>query len=148
MAVLVGLAVEREAVGILAGQRAAQLVQQPGVADLVLGERREGDVLLEHGRDAGPLRVAEADHELVVGHGQQQIGDGRAQLRIEARRVEGRQVGLDQLASRLGESPLSFGRLVRPLLGRVELVAHHVAAGPLERAIERRLEQVRIGQVG
>ena len=51
-----------------------QLVQRPGVADLVLRDRAGRDVLLEHRRDAGPLGVPEADHELVVGQRQQQLG--------------------------------------------------------------------------
>ena len=37
------------------------------MSDLVLGDRREGDVLLEQGRDPGPLRVPPAEDKLVVG---------------------------------------------------------------------------------
>ena len=46
------------------------------VPELVLRERAHRDVLLEERRDARPLRVREAEHELVVGHRQQQDGEG------------------------------------------------------------------------
>ena len=42
------------------------------MAELVLGERADRDVLLEDRPDPGPLGVAEADDELVVGHRQQE----------------------------------------------------------------------------
>jgi len=70
------------------------------MADLVLGDRRESDILLEHRRDTGPFRVAEANHELVVRHRQQQIGDRGAQLWIKRRCVESRQIRLDELPCR------------------------------------------------
>jgi hypothetical protein len=44
-----------------------QLVERLGVPDLVLGQRRDGHVLLEDRGDPGPLRVPEADDELVIG---------------------------------------------------------------------------------
>ena len=43
-----------------------ELVDRARVADLVLRDRRERDVLLEHRRDARPLGVAPAEDELVV----------------------------------------------------------------------------------
>ena len=43
-----------------------QPVQRLGMAQLVLGERAHRDVLFEHRRDPRPLRVAPAEHELVV----------------------------------------------------------------------------------
>ena len=46
------------------------------MAQLVLGERADRHVLLEDGRDAGPLGVAEANHELVVRHREQQQREG------------------------------------------------------------------------
>ena len=73
VAVVVGLAVVGERVGIGAGQLAEQPVERGRVAQLVLGERAHRDVLLEERRDPGPLRVGEADHELVVGHRAEQL---------------------------------------------------------------------------
>src|SRR5204862_1217044 len=84
VAVLVGLTAEGELVGAGPGQLGEQLVEGLGVADLVLGEGAEGDVLLEQRRDAGPLRVPEAEHELVVGHAQQQLGEGGGDGLVEA----------------------------------------------------------------
>ena len=74
VAVALDRAVVRDRVGVAAvvehlGQ---QPVQRLGVAELVLGDRADRHVLLEHRRDPRPLRVAEADDELVVGHRQQQ----------------------------------------------------------------------------
>ena len=66
-------AVEGERVGVAAELARGELVQRPGVADLVLGDRREGDVLLERRRDAGPLRVAPAEDQLVVGGGEEEV---------------------------------------------------------------------------
>ena len=53
--VLARLAVERKLVRGRAELPRRELVQRPRVPDLVLRDRREGDVLLEHGRDARPL---------------------------------------------------------------------------------------------
>ena len=53
-----------------------QLVHRARVADLVLRDRRERDVLLEHGRDARPLRVAPAEDELVVSEPEQELVHG------------------------------------------------------------------------
>ena len=66
-AVLLGLAVEGERVRVLR----QQLVDGARVADLVLRDRRERDVLLEHRRDPRPLGVAPADDQLVVSDPQQ-----------------------------------------------------------------------------
>jgi hypothetical protein len=65
--------VERERVGVGAEVARSELVQRPRVSDLVLGDRRECDVLLEERRDARPLRVAPAEHELVVGQLEQEV---------------------------------------------------------------------------
>ena len=62
--------VERERVGV-AFRADDQLVHGARVPDLVLCDRGEGDVLLEHGRDAGPFGVAPAEDELVVSQAQQ-----------------------------------------------------------------------------
>jgi hypothetical protein len=59
-------AIERERVGVRPEPACDELVERPRVADLVLGDRRERDVLLEEGRDAGPLRVAPAQDQLIV----------------------------------------------------------------------------------
>ena len=61
------LPVERELVGGRAEVACRELVQRPRVPDLVLRDRGERDVLLQHGRDPGPLRVAPAEDQLVVG---------------------------------------------------------------------------------
>ena len=50
-----------------------QLVERPRVADLVLRDRRERDVLLEERRDPRPLGVAPAEDQLVVGELEQQV---------------------------------------------------------------------------
>ena len=68
-AVVVERAVERERVRVVG----EQLVHGARVADLVLRDRRERDVLLEHRRDPRPLRVAPADDELVVSQAEQQL---------------------------------------------------------------------------
>ena len=73
-AVLLGLAVERELVGGRAELRGSELVERSRVPDLVLRDRREGDVLLEERRDARPLRVAPAEDELVVGDREEEVG--------------------------------------------------------------------------
>ena len=72
MAVLGGLAVVGDGVRVGPGQLAEQAVQRRRVAQLVLGERAHRHVLLEERRDARPLGVGEADHELVVGHREEQ----------------------------------------------------------------------------
>ena len=72
-AVLLGLAVEGERVGIRPELRGGELVERPRVPDLVLRDRREGDVLLEERRDPRPLRVAPAEDQLVVGELKEQL---------------------------------------------------------------------------
>ena len=72
----VRLAVVGERVAIAVGQLGQQVVERGGVPQLVLGQRAHGHVLLEERRDAGPLGVAEADDELVVGHRQEQLAEG------------------------------------------------------------------------
>ena len=49
-----------------------QLVERPRVTDLVLRDRREGNVLLQERRNPGPLRVAPAEDQLVVSDLEQQ----------------------------------------------------------------------------
>ena len=131
VAVVVRLAVVGERVAVGAGQLGQQVVERRGVPQLVLGERAHRHVLLEERRDAGPLGVAEADDELVVGHGQEQLDRGRGRGGA-ATRHRGARLGLGLAGLRAR---------------RRELVAHDVAAGLLERAVERWLEQVRVGQV-
>jgi hypothetical protein len=72
-AVLLGLAVERELVCGRAELLRDELVERPRVADLVLRDRREGDVLLEERRNAGPLGVPPAEDQLVVSDRQEQL---------------------------------------------------------------------------
>jgi hypothetical protein len=74
---------ERDPVGIIPGQLGEQPVQRLRMADLVLRERAEGNVLLEQGSDPGPLGVPEAEHELVVRHAAEQPGE-----RVVGRLVE------------------------------------------------------------
>ena len=69
-AVFVRRAVERERVRV-AAVADDQLVDGARVADLVLRDRGEGDILLEHRRDPGPLRVAPSDDQLVVSQAEQ-----------------------------------------------------------------------------
>ena len=87
VAVLVGLAVVGDAVGVatVGPDFGEERVERRRVPELVLGERAHRHVLLEERRDARPLRVGEADDELVVGHGEQQLVDGVPSRRIEAR---------------------------------------------------------------
>ena len=92
VAVAVDRAAEGGVVGILSRELRAQAVEDAGMADLVLGERAEGHVLLQHGRDARPLRVKEALDELVVGERQQQLGEGFADIGRQALHVEPRHV--------------------------------------------------------
>jgi hypothetical protein len=64
--VLVRRSVERELVGGYTAIASNELVDRSRMADLVLRDRREGDVLLQQRSDAGPLGVAPAEDELVV----------------------------------------------------------------------------------
>jgi len=66
-AVLVRAAVEGQLVRGRAELARRQLVERPRVSDLVLRDRGEGHVLLEQRRDPGPLRVAPAEDQLVIG---------------------------------------------------------------------------------
>ena len=84
-AVVGRLAVESERVGVSSENARGQLVERPGVPDLALCDRREGDVLLQEGRDPGPLGVAPAEDELVVGEGEDRLdGCVRRCLRAHA----------------------------------------------------------------
>ena len=78
VAVVGGLAAVGDAIGVVIGQLGQQLVQRSRMTDLVLGDRAGRDVLLEHRRDPGPLRIPEADHELVVRGAENQLGEGVA----------------------------------------------------------------------
>ncbi len=69
--VLVLLATEREPVGVVAGDLRDERVVRGGVPDLVLRDRRERNVFLDMRREAGPLGVAVAQDQLVVGERQQ-----------------------------------------------------------------------------
>jgi len=94
VAVLLGRATQREAIGVVAGQPRHEPVDEGGVADLVLGDRREGHVLLDLRRHARPLRVMVTQDQLVVGPGQQIGGQRVARFRVQNNglcvRVEGR----------------------------------------------------------
>ena len=85
-AVLLGLAVERQRVGVGAELLGREVVEGARMPDLVLRDRREGDVLLEERRDPGPLRVAPAEDQLVVGELEQQrlTSAGRSRARSRA----------------------------------------------------------------
>src|SRR5205814_8386822 len=72
-AVLVGSTVEGKLVRGRATLACDQLVQRAGMADLVLRDRREGDVLFQQGRDTRPLGVAPAEDQLVVSDLQQEL---------------------------------------------------------------------------
>jgi len=78
-AVVLGRAVEGERVGVGAELARGELVQRSRMADLVLRDRREGDVLLERRRDPRPLRVPPAEQQLVIRDAEQEI-DPVAQL--------------------------------------------------------------------
>ena len=67
-AVLLRRAVERERVRVGVELDRRELVERARVADLVLRDRRERDVLLERRRDPRPLRVAPAEDQLVVSY--------------------------------------------------------------------------------
>jgi len=64
--VLVGIPVEGERVRVGSELLRRELVPGARMADLGLGDRREGDILFEEGRDARPLGVPPAQHQLVV----------------------------------------------------------------------------------
>ena len=87
-AVLLGRAVERERVGVGVEVARGELVQRPRVADLVLRDRREGDVLLEERRDARPLRVAPAEDQLVVGELKEQLVPARSRASFSRALIE------------------------------------------------------------
>ena len=83
MPVGIGLAAKGDPVGIVIGQAGQELVQRARVPDLVLRDRAGCHVLLQHRRDAGPLGVPEADHELVVSDAQDQLSERLAGGGIE-----------------------------------------------------------------
>src|ERR1700683_3606150 len=74
-AILFGLTAEREIVGLLAEQIADRLVESRSVRQLVLSDRRKGNVFCQDGGKAGPVGVAVAEHELIVGDAQEKIGE-------------------------------------------------------------------------
>ena len=120
-----------------------ELVQRPGVAELVLRDRADRDVLLEQRRDARPLGIHEPRDELVVGHGQQQLGERDPGLHLD----RSLQRGHDAILAMAARPVMALGARgglggARALACGRELVAHHVAAGLLERPVERRVEQV------
>jgi hypothetical protein len=71
--VLAGIPVEGELVGGDSPLACDELVESACVADLVLRDGRERDVLLQQRRDPRPLRVAPAEDELVVSDLQEQL---------------------------------------------------------------------------
>ena len=83
-AVLLRLAVEGERVGVRPELRGREVVERPRVPDLVLRDRREGDVLLEERRDPRPLGVAPAEDQLVVGELKEQLCPLAVQARCDA----------------------------------------------------------------
>ncbi len=132
-AVLLGLPVERERVGRRAELGRGELVQRPRVPDLVLGDRRERDVLLEEGRDPRPLRVPPAEDELVVGDREQEVGARRSLASALRSHVERAcslacllQPRLDRVAV---DAPVLHLELVRELVD----LAHGVARDEPER---------------
>jgi hypothetical protein len=76
--VALGRSIVSPGVGVAAvvGQVGQEPVERLRVTQLILRERAHRHVLLEHRRDAGPLRVGEADDELVVGHGEEKQREG------------------------------------------------------------------------
>ena len=87
-AVLVRCAVERERVGVGAELDGGELVERARVADLVLRDRRERDVLLERRRDPRPLRVAPAEDQLVVSEAQEQLMPARSRASFNRALIE------------------------------------------------------------
>jgi hypothetical protein len=75
-AVLHGLSVERERVGVAAEDAGRELVERARVADLALRNRRERNVLLQERRDAGPLGVTPPEDQLVVGEREDGLDGG------------------------------------------------------------------------
>jgi hypothetical protein len=75
--VLVERPVVRERVCSGAELLGDDLVERAGVADLVLRDRGERDVLLEERRDPGPLRVPPADDQLVVRQREEDVSPRR-----------------------------------------------------------------------
>ena len=72
--VLLERAVEGERVRVGAEVARGELVQRARVPDLVLRDRREGNVLLQEGRDPRPFGVPPAEDQLVVRELEQQPG--------------------------------------------------------------------------
>ena len=62
--------------------------------ELVLGEGAHRDVFLEQRGDAGPLRIGEADDELVVGHRQKEAVEAEDRLGGGGRAHRARAFGL------------------------------------------------------
>jgi len=81
--VLLRLAVEGQRVAVAAEHAGRELVESPRVADLALGDRGEGDILLQERGDAGPLGITPAEDELVVGEGEDCL-DQRARRCLRA----------------------------------------------------------------
>ena len=71
---------ESQVVRIPAGRPADQPINERRVADLVLRDAGEGQILLQHRREAGPFRVAVAKDQLVIGPGQK-VGGQRVMQR-------------------------------------------------------------------
>src|SRR5207302_7876600 len=75
---------ERQAVGVATAGGHLR-IERPGVADLLLGDAAHGDVALDIGAKARPLRVPVADDQLVVGGPQQPFPERRADAGIGGR---------------------------------------------------------------
>ena len=120
MVVPLGRPVVGDRVGVAAvgEQLGQQLVERPGVAELVLGERAHRDVLLEERGDPRPLGIGESDDELVVGHGEENEGQrvpggGEQRLPAADRRRHGRAPGSPLVGSFVVGSPAA-GASARP----------------------------------
>ena len=125
-----------------------ELVEGPGVPDLVLGNRREGDVLLEEGRDAGPFGVSPAEDELVVSDLQEPLCRSLTcllQLRLQRIAVDA-VVALLELVREVADlaegcarhEPEGLRLLAPPvLLPRVRLGERVVGSGDRARMLER-----------
>src|SRR5207253_2982343 len=71
--IAVRAAIERKLVGRGPEIGGGELVERLRVPDLVLRDRREGDVLLEERRYARPLRVAPAEDQFIAGELEKEI---------------------------------------------------------------------------
>ena len=104
-----------------------QLVERPRVADLVLRDRRERDVLLEEGRDPGPLRVPPAEEQLVVGDREQQVGPLAHSASAARRGLERSRLLTSFAQPRLDRVPVDAAVLHLELVGELLDLAHRLS---------------------